>query len=78
MRFKNVQQQESELQSSNPLPIINITKLRADYFYFTPMTGQDESEVVMNGLKKINKKIGVHMYYVVCNEKNHYVCGWDH
>ena len=39
VRFEKIQQQESELQSSNPLPI---TKLRANYSYFTP---KDRSEV---------------------------------
>ena len=33
---KKIQQQESELQSSNPLPITDITKLRVNYSYFTP------------------------------------------
>ena len=33
--YVKVQQQESELQSSNPLPITSITKLRANYSYFT-------------------------------------------
>ena len=31
-----VQRSSAELQSSNPLPLTNITKLRAKYSYFTP------------------------------------------